>query len=434
MAFNPDEPRGPGGKWIHLGAAIEKVAGLEKGKRTYVNGHVVRNLDQGYRVRINGVAKNYSSHEEAARAMHAGEHIGSTPEAAVRREASRANAPKTSVTPEQVLGVRGGKVGQQRGGTSTGKRRGEQGKSDAQYLAERRFPRGQQVETDTGVIGHAGDVYAHPTTGEPMVQVLSSTYIRGQHHIKASKLTPSNYREKGQSPYYSREQERKARRAPMAEATPSRGRGVTTQTLADEQRQRVEARAAGDYGPGVRTYNTPSGNFGVSRNDKRVGIIIPPKKAGEGYTYEHKRGDQQAGYTSFEQAVRALIERDSRGESVGGRGETMRQYAGITSAADERAKVKREIASIAEQLREMGQPASGYTPHELVGSTRREDVQAQLDRGEKRIWVKVPSGSEVSMSPETARELMKQHSDQEAIFRSHMLGRTGMQRSYGQGR
>lgn len=142
------------------------------------------------------------------------------------------------------------------------------------------------------------------------------------------------------------------------------------------------------------------------------------------------------GPSSREQAFRKLSASQGRGKSYGRRtqetefrrGESLRKLGGITSAADDKAKVKREIAAIEEQIREMGQPASGYTAAELV-DMRSADIRSQLAQDEKRIWVKVPSGSEVSMSPQTARELLKQRPSYSGSSPGHYAG-GGAARSY----
>ncbi len=73
-------------------------------------------------------------------------------------------------------------------------------------------------------------------------------------------------------------------------------------------------------------------------------------------------------------------------------------------------KLRNELASINEQLhdqhREAGAPL--YSPEDLVGA-RFRDVSQQVKSGQKTIVVKVPSGSEIQMSPETAQHLMNKN-------------------------
>jgi hypothetical protein len=70
-------------------------------------------------------------------------------------------------------------------------------------------------------------------------------------------------------------------------------------------------------------------------------------------------------------------------------------------------KLKHDLSSINEQLhdqhREAGAPL--YSAQELIDA-RRNDVAAQVRSGQKTIVVKVPSGSEIQMSPETAKYLL----------------------------
>jgi hypothetical protein len=70
-------------------------------------------------------------------------------------------------------------------------------------------------------------------------------------------------------------------------------------------------------------------------------------------------------------------------------------------------KLKQDLSSINEQLhdqhREAGAPL--YSAQELIDA-RRNDVAAQVRSGQKTIVVKVPSGSEIQMSPETAKYLL----------------------------
>jgi hypothetical protein len=77
---------------------------------------------------------------------------------------------------------------------------------------------------------------------------------------------------------------------------------------------------------------------------------------------------------------------------------------------------KREYSSIVEQLhdqhREAGAPL--YSPEELAG-VRSADIKAQLNSGQKAIVVKVPSGSEIHMSPEMARQLLQKNKDTAAL-------------------
>lgn len=56
------------------------------------------------------------------------------------------------------------------------------------HLSPAQFKRGDRVATDTGVTGTVSHTYAHPKTGELMVKVLSSSYIRGSQSIKAKRL------------------------------------------------------------------------------------------------------------------------------------------------------------------------------------------------------------------------------------------------------
>jgi len=101
-----------------------------------------------------------------------------------------------------------------------------------------------------------------------------------------------------------------------------------------------------------------SGNYRVTKNgSKRLGIIV--KDPDGTYSYEHKRGDRGYSYKTLDEAVAAMDKRDRAGESIGGRGETMRQYAGIGSAADERAAVRRRQVLEIEMLQRKQQRRHG---------------------------------------------------------------------------
>jgi hypothetical protein len=73
----------------------------------------------------------------------------------------------------------------------------------------------------------------------------------------------------------------------------------------------------------------------------------------------------------------------------------------------QRSKVDEEIHNLDIQLIEMHNESGAplYTARELA-DTRRMDIRQQLINGEPRIVAKVPSGSEVQMSPEAARQLL----------------------------
>src|SRR5690242_15403645 len=151
MAFDPSEPRGPGGRWIHVGAIVDRLSSMREGERVTIKGHTIRrNIPrQTHRVIIGGETRDYKDVQHAAAAVHAGSHnehgvdVRRAQNDAVRSMAANATR-KGGVTAEQVLGVRGGKLGQQRSGTGSvsGKRRGEMGKSDAESRAERDLVRG----------------------------------------------------------------------------------------------------------------------------------------------------------------------------------------------------------------------------------------------------------------------------------------------------
>jgi hypothetical protein len=71
-------------------------------------------------------------------------------------------------------------------------------------------------------------------------------------------------------------------------------------------------------------------------------------------------------------------------------------------------KINSELSSIREQLhdqhREAGAPL--YEPQQLI-EARTGDVLRQIRSGQSTIVVKVPSGSEIQMSRETAQHLLK---------------------------
>jgi len=70
-------------------------------------------------------------------------------------------------------------------------------------------------------------------------------------------------------------------------------------------------------------------------------------------------------------------------------------------------KLRGELSSITEQLHSQHEDAGAplYTPQQLT-EARRNDMAAQVRAGAKTIVVKVPSGSEIQMSQETARYLL----------------------------
>jgi len=138
MSFDPSEPRGEHGRWIKLAQGLKKLSESDKGtvvkamgelpkgghgNRTSIKGiEIRRHQSGGVNVKIGGESRHYSSHEEAARAVisrqHAGEHAG-------------APKPVASVQHKAPGGKLGGS-GHGPGGMSTGKVKGEMGKSDAQ--------------------------------------------------------------------------------------------------------------------------------------------------------------------------------------------------------------------------------------------------------------------------------------------------------------
>jgi hypothetical protein len=74
--------------------------------------------------------------------------------------------------------------------------------------------------------------------------------------------------------------------------------------------------------PEVQLKRGASGNYQAFRGAEKLGIIIP--QADGSFSFEHKRGDQVHGYASLSQAAHALVQRHDSGQSIGGRGETLR--------------------------------------------------------------------------------------------------------------
>lgn len=435
MAFNPSEPRDPHGKWT-LEGIMKDIGALPQGgqgNRTSFKGIEVRRHQSGaYRVKINGEARHYGTHEEAAKAVHGRSHTSAGARQDAVREAVTSGsvsrpAKFSSATMTATISDVGHGPELHKGDVVT-------------YVSHRGGVRGRQ-----GQVHHVritrDEVHKSSTGGRNYVGFTGVRVRPNDHNVSFGNeglhtARASDVRVVRRAPESSASRESAARsilgvRGGMSPATARTLLGGTgykpPRQGAGRQNTRSMARnyLQGEIS-GAEVTKGGSGNYGVAVKGKRIGIVIPEKDGS--FTFEHKRGDHQAGYQSLEQAVSALVERDRRGESIGGRGESLRQIGGITSSADERAKVKREIASIEEQIREMGEPASGYTPAELA-ETRSADIRSQLAQGEKRIWVKVPGGSEVSMSPETARELLKQRKSPVASA-PYTPAYSGMARSY----
>src|SRR5262252_2967772 len=393
MAFNPDEPRGPGGKWIHLGAAIEKVAGLQKGKRTYVNGHVVRNLDQGYRVRINGVAKNYSSHEDAARAMHAGEHIGSTPEAAIRREASRANAPKTASTPEQVLRPRApmAEATPSRGrGVTTQTLADEQRQRE-----ERRSAAIMSGERPNALDGSTAQMQAAMERGEITPrQVAEEMQRRSQIRQEAF-----NQARGGGLTVHS---------GPMG-TSEQRGRpstvGGSPHVHAIENARRIGTGQSGGYEPPgskIAIKGLPA-RYSAYQTTKTYGkegrpdIELVHESEGHVATLTHQGGGKYTYRLTHSDVVSrnepyAITSKQPKTQSAVSASAIMHHEAAMPgrqrSMPEKNYNHEASMASLRERLREQP-PHSQYTPEEIV-DMRRADIETQLRAGDKFITVKVP--------------------------------------------